>query len=68
MTYIFGHTSFASSNFEIKKISKLNDISVEIGKLNLAKESEYFPIRSDQKIMRDDVKMSIVTAQEILFK
>ena len=68
MTYILGHTSFTSSNFEIKKISKLYDISVEIGKLNLAKETDYFPIRSDQKVMRDDVKMSIVTAQEILNK
>ena len=68
MTYILGHNSFESSDFEIKKISKLNGISVEIGKLNLEKESDYFPTRSDQKVMRDDVKMSIVTAQELLNK
>jgi 3-oxoacyl-(acyl-carrier-protein) synthase len=68
VTYILGHTSFTSSNFEIKRISKLKDISVEIGKLNLEKERDYFPTRSDQKVMRDDIKMSIVTAQEILNK
>ena len=51
-----------------KKISEINNISVKIGKLSLDRDSDFFPSRSDQKVMRDDVKMSIVTAQELLNK
>ena len=40
-------------NFEDEKISDLNNISVKIGKLSLDHESEFFPTRSDQKVMRD---------------
>ena len=68
MTYILDHNSFVSDVFIDEKISELNNISVKIGKLILDKESDYFPSRSDQKVMRDDVKMSIVTAQELLKK
>ena len=66
MTYILDHSSFVCDNFEDEKISELNNISVKIGKLSLDHNSEFFPSRSDQKVMRDDVKMSIVTAQELL--
>ena len=68
MTYILDHSSFVCDNFEDEKISELNNISVKIGKLSLDHDSEFFPSRSDQKVMRDDVKMSIVTAQELLNK
>lgn len=68
MTYILDHSSFVCNNFEDEKISELNNISVKIGKISLNHESEFFPSRSDQKVMRDDVKMSIVTAQELLNK
>ena len=66
MTYILDHNSFVCGNFEDEKISELNNISVKIGKLSLDRDSDFFPSRSDQKVMRDDVKMSIVTAQELL--
>ena len=68
MTYILDHSSFVCDNFEDEKISELNNISVKIGKLSLDHNSEFFPSRSDQKVMRDDVKMSVVTAQELLNK
>lgn len=68
MTYILDHNSFVCGNFEDEKISELNNISVKIGKLSLDRDSDFFPSRSDQKVMRDDVKMSIVTAQELLNK
>ena len=68
MTYILDHSSFVCDSFEDEKISELNNISVKIGKLSLDLNSEFFPSRSDQKVMRDDVKMSIVTAQELLNK
>jgi len=68
VTYILDHSSFVCDNFEDEKISELNNISVKIGKLSLDHDSEFFPSRSDQKVMRDDVKMSIVTAQELLNK
>ena len=68
MTYILDHNSFICRNFEDEKISELNNISVRIGKLSLDRDSDFFPSRSDQKVMRDDVKMSIVTAQELLNK
>lgn len=64
--YINGYSTCLPEEFSIEKVSAIKDTSYSYGKLSMKQDSEFFPSRSDSKIMRSDVKMAIVTMREML--
>tara|TARA_B100000768_G_scaffold127486_1_gene118104 strand:+ start:15184 stop:16200 length:1017 start_codon:yes stop_codon:yes gene_type:complete len=67
MTFnLIGHSSFIAEEFDEIVLSQDQNKKVVSGIINLDKDSNYYPSRSDEKVMRDDVKMSVVTVQKLL--
>lgn len=64
--YVKGYSSYLPESFEEELMSTVENTKFTLGKLALDKNSEFFPQRSDQKIMRDDTKASIVAIQELI--
>ena len=61
-----GHSSFIADDFNEIILTQDQNKKVVSGTISLEKDSNYFPSRSDEKVMRDDVKMSVVTIQKLL--
>lgn len=64
--YITAYSQHLPSVFEYKEVSTLRKTGFHSGKLELNKDSKYFPERSDLKIMRDDIAACIVVIKEML--
>jgi hypothetical protein len=64
--YITAYNSFYPSSFSAEIVSELKTTSFTLGSIDLEKDSPFFPGRSDEKIMRNDVKMAIVAIRSML--
>jgi hypothetical protein len=64
--YLKGYKQYLPSIFENEIISEIEKTSCTIGKLSLQTDSEFYPKRSDLKIMREDTKAAIVEIQELI--
>jgi hypothetical protein len=64
--YVKGYSSYLPESFEEELMSAVEKTKYTLGQLELDKDSEFFPQRSDQKIMRNDTKASIVAIQELI--
>ena len=59
--YLIGHSYKSSEHFRIKEVSKIKNTYFTVGQLALDRDSPYFPTRSDEKIMREDIKAAVVS-------
>jgi hypothetical protein len=66
--FITGHNCNLANKFTKIEASVIQETKFTFGELFLERNSEFFPGRSDEKIMRDDVKSSIVAVNEMLLK
>lgn len=67
MTFkLIGHSSFIADEFNEIILTQDQNKKVVSGTISLDKDSNYYPSRSDEKVMRDDVKMSVVTIQKLI--
>lgn len=64
--YILGYNQYLPSTFTEVEVSKAENLSFISGELELDGQSEYHPGRSDEKIMRQDVKAAIIASNEML--
>jgi hypothetical protein len=64
--FIHGINVAHPDSFELENVTSLNARSFYSGSLTLDPSSPYFPVRSDQKIMRSDTKMAVMLVQEML--
>ena len=63
---LIGYSSFIADHFDETVLTQDKNKKVLSGTISLDKDSNYYPSRSDEKVMRDDVKMSVVTIQKLL--
>ncbi len=64
--YITGYKYTLPSLFSEEQVSIIHDTSYTYGKIEHNRSSPFFPQRSDEKIMRSDVKEAIVLVNELL--
>lgn len=64
--YVSAYNACLPSDFLLEEVSKLKKTAFIHGSLHLDRDSEFFPGRSDEKIMRSDVKMAIVAMRSML--
>jgi len=63
---IIGYKAALPDVFLKKEISVLKGTSYILGKISADKNDEYYPSRSDEKIMRQDVKVSILLMNHLI--
>lgn len=63
---ITGCNCLLPENFRLLPVSSEMNLSFVSGELVIDRSSPYFPERSDEKIMREDVKASVVAVQQML--
>ena len=66
--YIKGFDAVFPNNFELESFSNEFDHSFTNGTINAEFNSEFTPNRSDEKIMRRDIKISVVSILRLLKK
>lgn len=66
--FITGYNCNLANKFTKVEASVILGTNFTFGELFLDRNSEFFPGRSDEKIMRDDVKSSIVAVNQMLLK
>lgn len=64
--YILAYDYQLAQHFEVLEVSRVRKSSFTAGKLKLDTESPFYPSRSDEKIMRDDVIASILSIKKML--
>lgn len=64
--YIIGINSLLPDSFSKINISSIKKTSYVSGNILVDKSSPYYPARSDEKIMRQDVKASIIVINELI--
>ncbi len=64
--YVLAYDYQLAQHFEVLEVSRVRQSSFTAGKLKLDTESPYYPSRSDEKIMRDDVIASILSIKKML--
>ena len=64
--YILGYNQYLPSTFSEVEVSNAEKLSFISGELELDGQSKFHPGRSDEKIMRQDVKAAIISANEML--
>ena len=64
--FITGYNYNLANQFKSVIASEINKTSFTSGELFLDRSSPFFPGRSDEKIMREDVKSSIITVNKML--
>ena len=64
--YLVGHNGAFPDTFESETVSAIFDTHFEAGRLSLERNSEFFPQRSDEKIMRVDIKSAIISIQNLI--
>lgn len=66
--YVLGYHQILPTKFELARVSELEDLSFYSGQLELDRTNKYFPNRSDEKIMRQDVIASVIAVNTLLEK
>ena len=64
--YIIGFDGVFPNNFQLERFSKEFSYSFTNGTINLELNPEFTPNRSDIKIMRKDIKISVVSIRSLL--
>ncbi len=64
--YLVGYKYHLPDTFVEQKVSALAHTSYLSGRLNVNRDSPFFPSRGDEKIMREDVKASLILLNELL--
>lgn len=66
--YVLGYHQILPTKFELTRVSELEDLSFYSGQLELDRADKYYPDRSDEKIMRQDVIASVIAVNTLLEK
>lgn len=64
--YVIGYNSVLPDFFLEKEMSSIKKTSYVSGNISIDKNSPFFPSRSDEKIMRQDVKASILVINNLV--
>lgn len=64
--YLIGYQSLFPDTFTYKKVSEIADTSYISGTLTTDRTSPYFPNRGDEKVMREDVKASLLLINHLM--
>lgn len=64
--YLKGYNGFLPEIFEMEFVSKIYNTKFILGSTVADKNSTYFPSRSDEKIMREDIKKSIISIRTMI--
>ena len=64
--YLTGYKYTLPSLFSLEQVSDIHATSYTYGQIEPNRNSPFFPLRSDEKIMRSDVKEAIVLVNELI--